>query len=313
MRACLVVNPHATSTDTAVQAAVVERLAAVVDLSVVETQNRNDGMRIAREAVGNKVDVVIGLGGDGTINELANGLLSIDSSDRPALAALPGGNANVFARALGFPRNTIQATEKLCVALEANTSSLIGVGSVEWRANESDETQSRWFLFNAGLGIDARVISAMDSLRQTGKRVSDMTYAGLALRELLSHSHTSMHAYDHSGIDLGELEWALVANLSPWTYVGERALNPTPGVGPHTGLDLFGARSLRLREVPGVLRALVNPRPSTQSGNLVHLEDQPGFTADSISAVALQVDGEPLGLATWTRFTHHPELLKVVW
>lgn len=310
MRVRLVVNPHSTSANPLIQEEAIARLSRVFELSVEQTQSRNDGVRIARAASDDSIDALVGLGGDGTINELANGLMCVDLSKRPILGAIPAGNANVFARAMGYSKDSLAAADQLIEAIQADRVTTLGIGSVEWR-NGSNDAQQRWFMFNAGLGIDARVIASMDALRANGKRVNDFQYARLALRELMSHAHASMHAYDQDNFDLGNLEWTVVTNLSPWTFVGSRGLTPTPNSGPNTELDFFGVRELNLARIPGVIRALAS-NIATETSNLVIREDQPKFTVDSISPVQLQVDGEALGPATWAQFTYQPDALRAI-
>ena len=307
MRARLVINPVATGVSAALEQHVIARLSQVVELSVSHTSGRGEATSLAVDAAADGVDVVIALGGDGTVHEIAQGLMSIDRDCRPMLAALPAGNASVFARAMGFSNRTRIAVDELCSALTANHSTSIGVGSVSWTSTDSDDL--RWFLFNAGLGLDARVIAAMEELRAHGRRVNDATYVWLAARELArgNAAHMSVH-----GID-GELDWTIVTNLSPWTFAGPIALDPHRGSGSQNGLNVFGVRSMSLARVPRVLRALRGG--SKDSNQLVHLENQSGVSVsatDPSSPIWLQVDGESLGQALRVEFRHEADQIRVV-
>ncbi len=166
VRAVLVVNPQATATTPAGRDVLAHALASQVKLDVVETDYRGHAMAVARAAASDGVDLVVAHGGDGTVNEVVNGLLSITDGkpnrydEVPMLGVVPGGSANVFARNLGLPRDPVEATHRLLNALEEGRGRQVGLG----RADD------RWFTFNAGMGWDADVVAAVD--RRRGKRTS---------------------------------------------------------------------------------------------------------------------------------------------
>ncbi|GAB3985271.1 hypothetical protein GCM10029978_097660 [Actinoallomurus acanthiterrae] len=96
--------------------------AGEVRLELAETQRRGHATELAEQAVGEGYDVIIALGGDGTVNEAVNGLLANGpSEDLPALAVVPSGSANVFARSLGLPNNALDAAGQVLEALRAGT------------------------------------------------------------------------------------------------------------------------------------------------------------------------------------------------
>src|SRR4051794_32570966 len=108
MRALLVVNPKATTTSERARDVLVRALRSEVELTVEVTRRRGHAAELARRAIAQKLDVVVTLGGDGTVNEVVNGLLTpapASNLDIPALAVVPGGSTNVFARALGLPKD----------------------------------------------------------------------------------------------------------------------------------------------------------------------------------------------------------------
>jgi diacylglycerol kinase family enzyme len=148
MRALLVANTFATSTDDTIQARVVGELSKHLDVTVINTSARNDAIEIASTAQQSGYELVIGLGGDGTVNELANGLLLNGPNPAgPLLAAIPGGNGNVFARNMGLSENPMEATTQILNAITEKNFQEIGVGRI------ATNNISRWFLFNAGIGL----------------------------------------------------------------------------------------------------------------------------------------------------------------
>src|SRR2546423_6603650 len=153
MRALLVVNHKATTTSGRVRDVLVQALRSVVDLSVEHTRERRHAAGLARQAAADGMDVVVVLGGDGTVNEAVNGLLAHGvPASGPAFAVVPGGSTNVFARALGLPADWVEATGVLLEALREGRYRTIGLG----RADE------RYFTFCAGFGLDAEVIARVE-------------------------------------------------------------------------------------------------------------------------------------------------------
>ena len=159
MRVLVIANPRATATTARQRDVVVHALAADSKLEVEETANRGHAAALACRAMRDGVDVVIALGGDGTVNEVVNGLLTDGvHSQVPALGVIPAGSTNVFARALGLPNDPIEATSVLIDAMTAQRWREIGLG----RADQ------RWFVFAAGFGYDAAVVSAVEGHRRRG-------------------------------------------------------------------------------------------------------------------------------------------------
>ncbi|SQD98420.1 MULTISPECIES: diacylglycerol kinase family protein [unclassified Parafrankia] len=173
MRGLLVVNPVATTTTERVRDVLATALAADVALETVVTKGRGHGLELGARARELGIDVVIVLGGDGTVNEIVNGLVeSGPAGEGPALAVVPGGSTNVFARALGYSASPVEATGELLAALREGRSRQVSVG----RARYGDQT--RYFTFCLGMGLDADVVAAVERRRDKGRRST----AGLFLR-----------------------------------------------------------------------------------------------------------------------------------
>ena len=158
MRALLVVNPAATTTSARTREVLASALEAELKLEVAHTRHRGHAAELAREARDDGLDLVVVLGGDGTVNEVVNGLLTDRSHEQvPDLAVVPGGGTNVFTRALGVPRDPVEATGALLDALRENRRRSIGLGLAG----------DRWFTFNAGMGWDAEVVARVDRRRRS--------------------------------------------------------------------------------------------------------------------------------------------------
>src|SRR5215211_7183727 len=130
MRALVVVNPTATATTPRGRDVLVRTLAAELKVDVAETQHRGHARELGAQAVDDGVDVVVTLGGDGTVNEVVNGLLQHGPAPHlPALAVVPGGSTNVFSRALGRSRNPVEATAEILDSLRAARTRLVSLGT----------------------------------------------------------------------------------------------------------------------------------------------------------------------------------------
>lgn len=312
MRGLLVVNPRATTTSPRVVDVIVHALSDGLDLDVTVTTHKGHGILLGERAREERLDIVVTLGGDGVVNEVVNGML-VDGPgpDVPLLATVPGGSANVFARALGLPNDAAEATGILLDGIRAGAERRVGLG----RAND------RWFLANAGLGIDAEIIAAMELHRKAGRAATPARYLTTTLNAFFRGTDRRQPALTLTRPDpeSGEVErlegvfFAFVQNTSPWTYFGTLPINPCPEASFDTGLDVFALRRMR---VPTALmaarRMLTSTAGGSARGGIVSWHDQEGFTLTANRPVAVQIDGEGVGDTTEVVFTSHPRALRVV-
>ena len=225
-------NPRATTTSPRIVDVIVHALSDVIDLDVVFTAHREHAMAVGEGALESGLDVVATLGGDGVINEVVNGILRDGPGPHvPLLATVPGGSGNVFARSLGIPLDPIEATGMLLELIRARTVRTIGLG----RADE------RWFVANAGLGIDAEIIAAMERQRRDGRSATPLRYLATTLDQYFRRTNRrdpelSLRRGDDE-VDGAFL--AFVQNTGPWTYLGSKPINPCPEASFDTGLDVF--------------------------------------------------------------------------
>jgi len=307
VRALLIVNPHATSTTRPRRDVIARALASAVELEIVETRYRGHGTSLAADAAAAGYGLVITLGGDGTVNEAVNGLMRSGGPARPALAALPGGSANVFARALGLPADPVEATGRVLAVLAENRFRRIGVGLAD----------DRYFTFNSGLGLDAEVVRAVDGRRAHGRSVSPALYMRMAGRQfwrLTDRRAPALHLAslgpDHPG---GPLFWCSVSNTAPWTYVGRRPVQTSPAASFDAGLDVFALRTLSTLSTLSTLRQMLSARRSgpPRGRGIVSHHDLTALTVTADRPVAFQIDGEYVGEREQVRFRSVPDALRV--
>jgi diacylglycerol kinase family enzyme len=308
MRAVLVVNPKATATTAAGRDVLAHALASQVKLEVVETDYRGHAMAAAAKAAADGVDLVVAHGGDGTVNEVVNGVLAGEAGGPvPKLGIVPGGSANVFARALGLPRHPIEAAHQLLLAIAAGRDRAVGLGRVT-----SNGSPARWFTFSAGVGLDADVVAGVD--RRRGKRASPALYARVAVaRYIRPASGRPRLAVEIPGEEpMSDLRLVFVSNTDPWTYLGDRPIHLNRGCSFDGGLGLFALTSLRLPTVLRHLRQAISRKGETRGGNLLRRDDVELIRVTADEPVRVQCDGDLIGERTSVEFTSVARALTVV-
>lgn len=313
MRALLVVNPHATSTSAAGRDVLAHALASELKLDVLQTQYRGHAAEATAAAVRAGIELVIAHGGDGTVNEVINGMLDATTTtpttapaaaEAPMLAVVPGGLANVFARALGLPRDPLEATSSVLTALAARRCRTVSLG----RADD------RWFTFNAGMGWDAEVVASVERLRAKGREANPTRYATAGLRHYLrQRRHPTSLTVALPGEDIvTDVRLALVCATDPWTYLGSRPVRTNPGSNLDNGLALFGLRGLNLGTILPVLYEILRKEGNPSGPKVLRRDELPLVRVSSEVPVALQVDGDYLGERSEVEFISVPSALRVV-
>jgi diacylglycerol kinase family enzyme len=284
----------------------VNALRADLDLEVVHTSHRGHATEVARQATKTGVELLIALGGDGTINEAVNGLLENGPNpDGPTLAVVPGGSTNVFARALGLPNDPIEATGQLLDALRERRYRKVGLATAD----------GRWFTFCAGLGLDAEVVGDVEARRSTGKRLSGPLFVRTALARFYRETERAEGGLTLEIADEDPIEdvfMIVVQNTAPWTYLGERRIDACPDASFDTGLDLFGLTQLRTLSMARHVRQLLSSGASLHGKDVVTRHDLLRLTVRAQRPTALQLDGEAVGVRDHIEFVSHPAALRVV-
>ncbi|MGZ4666384.1 MAG: diacylglycerol/lipid kinase family protein [Frankiaceae bacterium] len=307
MRALLVVNPKATTTSPRGRDVLVSALGDILKLDVAQTRARGHAMELGAAAVAGEYDAVIALGGDGTVNEIVNGLMAGGAHpELPAIGIVPGGGTNVFSRALGIAVAPMEATGQLMEALRAGRSRRVSLGVAD----------ARWFTFCAGLGVDAAVMELMERRRREGHEATPILYLRCTLNRLLlgtSHRHPSIRL---SGPGIGGVEQlvaAFVCNTSPWTYLGSHPITPCPDATFDAGLDVFGARSLGPIAMPVLALQLLTGQPGRVARSAVRLHDMDDVTLTALrKPLPFQVDGDALGDRMSVTLRSVPAALRVI-
>jgi diacylglycerol kinase family enzyme len=313
MRALLVVNPKATATTTRTRDVLARALGSDLKVDLAPTVRRGHARELARQAVADGMDLVVALGGDGTVNEVVNGLLANGvRPGLPALAVVPGGSTNVFTRSLGLPRDPVEATGGILDALRNGRRRTVGLGEM---IDTMGDSPSRWFTFCAGLGLDAEVVREVEVRRQKGRRSTPYLYVSTALQHFFTGTdrrHPALTIRLPDGETVEGAYFAIVSNTAPWTYLGDRPVQPTPLADFDAGLDLFALRKLRTTGTLRLVRQILFSGKPPRGRNLVTEHDLPELTLAAARPMACQVDGEYIGERESIRLRAVPRALTVI-
>lgn len=290
-------------------------------LEAVTTEYRGHARDLGRQAAdSDDVDLVVALGGDGTVNEVVNGLLhnGPDPDRLPRLAVVPGGSTNVFARALGLPNDAVEATGVLLDALREGRERTVGMGIAAGTPGTEDEAvPGRWFTFCAGLGFDAGVIGRVEQQRERGKKSTPALYLRQVVRQFLqepNRRHGTI-TLERPGEDpVTDLVLSIVCNTAPWTYLLNRPVYAAPKASFDTGLDVLGLSRMSSVAVARYATQLLtsSPERGAHGKHAVTLHDLDQFTLHSKAPLPLQMDGDHLGLRTSVTFTGVRRALRVI-
>jgi len=299
----------------------IRSLSGLVDLDVERTQYRGHARDLAAAA---DADLIIVHGGDGSINEAVNGVMSRDGTGesgtggpgaggpgagpqgRPLIAIIPGGGANVLAQGLGLPVDAATAIRRLRESLAAGRYRTIGLGLAG----------DRYFTFSAGLGWDAEVVGEVDRLRAEGHRESATLFLRTMVRSYYRSTDRRRPALtlERDGEPpVSDLFMTIITNRSPWTYLHSRAVLPVPNPDFSSGLDLLAMRRLRLVGIVSAVGQMLYIRSRAPRGrDLMSVLGSESLAVRSSRPIALQVDGEYLGETEAVKFQFVPHALRIV-
>jgi len=301
LRILLVVNSFASSVTARNTVVVHRRLARGHDVEVVETNRRGHATRFAHDAARRGIDVVIGYGGDGTLNEVATGIAGSDT----ALGVLPGGSTNVFARTLGLPNDPLAAVELLAQGIDAADLRPIGLGRVN----------GRFFCFHTGIGYDAAVVAAVERHASLKRWLGHPLFITAALATWArgydrDQPHFALDAGDGRRVDDGY--FAIVLNTNPYTYLGNRPLDLSPAATLDRKLVVVTFRTLRVLPILRGLGAALQGGGVATSEHLIEWRDVGEMSVEHEQPFPYQVDGDYLGDVNRLEFRHVPDAVQLV-
>jgi diacylglycerol kinase family enzyme len=302
-RMLVIVNPYATTMSDRVKNLVVYALQGRYDVHAVDTQAKGHAIELCREAAHEGYDVVVAFGGDGTVNEAANGLVG---SPTP-LTFLPGGATNVYCRMLGIPNDVVDATEHLLGLADSWHERRVDLGRLG----------DRRFTFSAGMGLDASVVERVDRNPRLKARFGPWYFAQSAVRTFLERYVVRPPRLE---VEVGGQTFrgvsAFVQNGEAYTYFQSTPIEVSAGAALDSG-DLSGAVLTRASpvDVPTVMFRALSQR--AEMGR--HRRVEPFSGVDEVLVrsadgrpVPVQVDGDHISDELEVRFAIDPHALRVV-
>jgi diacylglycerol kinase family enzyme len=301
MRVLLLVNATASSVTARKRVMIRSTLAARHEVEVAETSRRGHATRLARAAANDHFDVVAVLAGDGTLNETADGLLHTDT----ALAPLPGGSTNVYARTLGIKADALDSTHDLLSSLDRRMFKRIGVGIANRRP----------FLFHTGIGFDASVIRRVERYGELKRYASHPLHVVAAVEAFLRKDGTRAHLEVEldTGETLDDVRFAIVSKTTPYTYLGRLPLNVAPEAGLDQPLVLTAFRTLdALTLVGGAASAMRRGRFLRRRAGIDNRSDLHRIIVRGAEPFPYQVDGDDVGDTERLELSYEPDVLTIV-
>lgn len=302
MRILLIVNATASSVTARRRVIIQKALGADHDLEVAETSRRGHAARLARGAAAEGVDVVVVLAGDGTLNEAADGLVGTET----AIAPLPGGSTNVYARTLGIPDDPVEAAGALLDSLERRSFQRIGLGRVG----------DRHFLFHCGVGFDAAVVESVERRSAFKRYAAHPLFVAAAFDTWLrtyDHSHGRFSVTLPDGRNVPDATFLIISKTSPYTYLGHRPITVAPAATLESPLSLTVVRS---RHVPSILsvaaRAFLSTKALHRQRDVTEYDGVSAATIASDEPFPYQVDGDYLGDVKRLDVAYVPDALTLV-
>jgi diacylglycerol kinase family enzyme len=308
-RMLIIVNPYATTVSDRLKNLVVYALQARYDVEAIDTEASEHAIELGRDASHGEYDIVVAFGGDGTLNEVANGLAGTDVP----VSVLPGGSTNVVARTLGIPNDVVDATEHL-----------IGIAD-DFRPRKIDlgRINGRRFVFACGMGLDATVVKRVDAHPRMKARAGQWYFTWAAVSGFYRR-------YMRDPVRLAvELEGTryegittILQNSDPYTYFGNRPVRVCDGAALDNGtLSLAVLRRAAQRDMPTVATRVFSDRNRPAGHRQIdHAEGVTEALVTSISTDAdgvqrrfpVQVDGDYIGDFAELKVSIDPRALTIV-
>ncbi len=302
LRILFIVNSVASSVTARRRVVIQKALSADHDVTLAETSRRGHATRLAQSAARDHYDLVVVLGGDGTLNEAANGLAGTDT----ALATLPGGSTNVFARILGLPDDSVDAVGVLLDAIDRGSFHRIGLGAVE----------GRYFLFHCGVGFDAAVVEQVEKRGPWKRWAGHPLFIWAAVDTWVrgfDRTHPPLRLVGPGGGEVTRGFFTIVMNANPYTYLGNRPFDLVPDLSLDDALAVVTLEQLRLTSLgPVALAALRGGGDLSGRRHLDLRRDVRSLVIECDPPMPYQVDGDHLGSSKRLRFTWTPDHLALV-
>jgi diacylglycerol kinase family enzyme len=300
MRVRLIANPSASGVRRELIDQVRSRLATVCEVDLQLTERPGHAIELAGRP---GADAVIGMGGDGTANEVANGV-----APGSVVGVIPAGATSVFARQLRLPSRPLAAAAVLAAAIAERRWRPFGLGSVN----------GRMFTFSAGFGLEAeatRIVAEKRRHRTDGRRPGDLAVVAAAARALRQDRFALLErmTLEVAGRPV-RASYLAIANQYPYTYFGRLPVRTAPRAGFRSALDVVAVGRLGPRQLWRLpVYGLIWPRHAAgNDAHVTYIHDVAALDLTCDQPVPLQLDGEYLGRVESAAVRYHPGAINVL-
>ncbi len=307
----IIVNPYATTVSDRLKNLVVYALQGRYDVEAVSTEAQNHATELGREARDGGYDVVVAFGGDGTLNEVANGLAGTDVP----VSMLPGGSTNVVCRTLGIPNDVVDATEHLLSLADDWAPRRIDLGMVD----------DRHFVFSCGVGIDATVVKRVDAHPKMKAKAGPYYYSWAGISGFYRHylRNPVRVRVETDGGDVSRGSHRHRPELRPLHLLRERPIRVCERIEIDDGTLSIGVlKRAAQRDMPTLIARLLEPagRAPPTTARSTTSTTSPRATVTSISEASdgtprpfpVQVDGDYIGERQRVALKVVPQALTVI-
>jgi len=303
-RMLVIVNPVATTMSARLRNLVIAALRGRYEVRAIDTKARGHATELCRAAAQEGYDVVVSFGGDGTVNEVANGL----AGTATPMTCLPGGATNVLCKMLGIPGDIVDATEHL-----------LGLAD-DWRPRRIDlgTANGRAFTYSSGFGLDASVVKRIEQSPGLKRhRLREYFFVYAAVETVLRHYVRNPPRMDvEVGGETSSAIATVVQNGAQFTYLDDKPIFLAEGGGLDTGsLAGVALRGVSPRDIPSIALRLLSAKRSVVGHRRIHafsgVDGLRCVSADG-RAIPLHVDGDHIGDVTEAVFGVLPGALGIV-
>lgn len=299
-RVLLISNERAGSVSDRAKQVIAKALSADFKLEVADTVRRDHATELSDHAVRDGYDAVVVFGGDGTINEAAQPLVGTEV----ALGVLPGGSTNVIARSLGVPSDPIDATAFVAGRLRSKSRRRINVGRF----------RDRFFLFSAGMGLDAEVVKRVEADPEGKERYGEWSFVSKALRAAITQYRAKEPRIELTveGHESDKVLLVVCCNARPFTYLGRFPVDACPQASLDGRLDVLAFTRIGLDTIPRLVWSLFVSRSHVGWRNSRYHHDVGGLEVVAELPLPVQVDGDFIGEQTGGPLASVPNALDVL-
>lgn len=295
----LIANASAGSVSSRTKEVIVKALSADFKIEVADTTARDHASELARDAADRGFDAVLAFGGDGTVNESAQGVVHTDT----ALGIIPGGSTNVMARSLGIPRDPVEATAVIAARLRSNSRRRVNVGRMS----------ERFFLFGAGMGLDAEVVKRVEADPEAKRNGHDWFFLRTALQVAFTRYRGATATLDvEQGGQTERVLFAVCCNARPFTYFRRFPVDACPDANLEKGLCMMGLTKLHATTIPRIAWGVLVSRSHTSWRTSRYWKDFQSAHLRSEEPLPVQVDGDYIGERKQVSLELIPDALEIV-